>query len=213
MRMSACHFDDTSVYSVWIRATGVVTINGLIDGIGEGVFGSGADAGLASLGSSANGGGGAHQGGGGTSFGPYGGNPSAGFQSAFMGNDPARVPLSGSSWSPAGATVAITCQRLIIGSAGQITSGSDNGGANRGSGAGGAVGFFCNEFQNQRGSDAIVNQAGTVPSTARAGSEGRRELYYRSASPAVVEADWHTVVRWRAARRAWTLPSSDDVLA
>ena len=59
-----------------------------------------------------------------------------------------------------------------------------------------------------------MNQGGAVTSTTSGvGSEGRRELYYRRARPAVVEADWHTVTRWRGARRAWTVPPSDDVLA
>ena len=206
------HFDDTNAFSVWIRATGVVTIHGLIDGSSEGAFQFQSNpAPLQSVGTSSRGGGGAHAGG---ASGADAANPSTGFQSAFLGNEPAWVPLSGFSSTAAGATVAITCRRLIIGSAGQITSGSDDS-LTLGTGAGGPVGFLCDEFQNQRGSDAIVNQAGTVPSNAQRGSEGRRELYYRSASPSppVIDGDWHTIVRWRAARRAWTVPPSDDVLA
>ena len=174
-------------WAVWIRATGIVTINGRIDGDEHGQRGGssvfapwsgGPYAGVANTYS----GGGAHQGGG-----LRGGWPTPGFGGLFGANDPYGMPFSGSgptSGSRAGYGIAISARRVAIGSAGEITSR----GASRlsGSGAGGAVGILCDEFVNEHASDAIVNPGGTSANNA---SEGRRELYYRSARPAVVEGE------------------------
>ena len=43
-----------------------------------------------------------------------------------MANRPEWVPVSGPAASRAGATIAITCQKLIIGSAGQIMSNGED---------------------------------------------------------------------------------------
>ena len=210
-------------WCLWIRATGAVTINGTINGNGNGASGGDRQAKRAGAGMAA-----ARfrwlktaaaavmrraAAGGGDRI------PGAAARSLDSG-DVLRSPLSGGGagrhqsrqfGGDAGSTIIITARRIVIGSAGLITSTGANGSGSGsgGSGAGGVVCLFADALAIERATGYVANAG----ATGNDGSEGIREVYYRSASPPVIEADWHQVRRWRAARRAWTLPSSDDVLA
>ena len=194
----------------WIRATGTVTINGTINGTGRGPGG-------ASLNDYRQGGG--HGGGrglgnGGGSYAPgldANGNPTAGnripgFGSALDTGDVLRSPLSGGGGGDAqdhggnaGSTILLTARRIVIGAAGIIESNGSATGIG-GSGAGGCVGLLADEVAIARATGYIAN-AGAGGLAGRS-SEGHRELYYRTANPAVIAADWHLVRTWRGARRA-----------
>ena len=207
----------------WIRATGAVVILGTIMGDGLGPDGGNSTPGNTARVQSGNGyggavaaagGGGAHARGGHTSGGSNGGYATPGFDAVFATGEAERLTMGGGGGGrsntggggAAGATIAISGRTVRIGPNGQLTSMGAMGVG--GGGSGGPIGILCDQFQNERVSDYIVNDGAPTSNFGGTGSEGHRELYYRRANPAIVPADWTLVRRWRAARREWTVPSN-----
>ena len=127
----------------------------------------------------------------------WAGIESLGAAAALTSGDVLRSPLSGGGGAGdaqdrggrAGSTIIVTARRIVIGAAGLITSTGASGDRHRGQRRRRCPMPIRRRTRHERATGYVANAGATGGNN---GSEGIREVYYRSASPPVIEADWHT---------------------